>query len=142
MKKLELRVDGVNLGFAIQTISNAILMGKTIKLVISEWREKRSLSQNALMWMWLTEICEQIHKRIGEDHEPEVLHEYFKKKFCPQKTVMLGRKELTFSSTKRLDIGEMTHYLIQIENWAIENGFRLTIPEDCEYRRYIEEQNR
>ena len=138
---MEFRVDGVNLGYAIQIISNAILTGKTIKLVISEWKDTRSLSQNRLYWMWLNEICDQIQKRIGQEHDSETIHEYFKQTYCPQKSKMLGKKEIHIASTTKLDKGEMHFYLNQIEQWCIDRGFTLTTPDGCEYTNLREQQN-
>lgn len=34
--------------------------GKRWRIKISEYREKRSLPQNSLMWKWNTEIAEQL----------------------------------------------------------------------------------
>lgn len=141
MKKLELKVDGVNLGYCLKLISDAVLIGKTLKVEVGEWREKRSLSQNRLYWMWLNEICEQIHKRIGQSHDSETLHEYFKQCYCPQKSKLLGSKEIVIASTTKLDKGEMHFYLNQIEQWCIDRGFRLTTPIDSEYRQIMERQN-
>ena len=141
MKGLDLRIDGVNLGYVIQIISSAILGGKALRVQITEWKDKRSLNQNRLYWMWLNEICDQIQKRIGQEHDTETLHEYFKQSYCPQKSKLLGTKEIVIASTAKLDKGEMHFYLNQIEQWCIERGFRLTIPDGCEYSNLREVQN-
>lgn len=115
---------------------------KPLKIKITE-AGKRSLSQNALMWKWLTEISEQLKSRIGQDHDAETIHEYMKLQFCPCQEVNMGSnsKPISIRSTKRLDKGEMCHYLNKVEQWAIERGFRLTIPQDCEYMNLMEMQN-
>lgn len=107
---------------------------KPLKCIITNF-SRRSLSQNALMWKWLTEICEQIRNKGKGEFEPDDLHEYFKARYCPQKTLMFGDKELYVSSTKRLDKGEMTRYLDCVHAWSVDAGFKLTIPEDSEYAK-------
>ena len=105
---------------------------------------KRSLNQNSLYWKWLGEISSQIKVRIRQEHDTDTLHEYMKLQFCPCREVQLGTnsKPVAIRSTKRLDKGEMHHYLVKVEQWAIERGFRLTIPGDCEYVQLREVQVR
>lgn len=113
---------------------------KPLKVVVKN-HGKRSLSQNALMWVWLTEICNQIKNRGKGDFEPEDLHEYFKARYCPQKELRFGDKNLHIASTKRLDVGEMMTYMNCIHMWSIDAGFNLTIPESCEYIKLVREQS-
>lgn len=115
--------------------------GKPVSIEVKEWKESRSLSQNSTYWMWLSEISEQILKKINQNHDTETLHEYFKQCFCPQKEITLGKKEIIIASTKRLDSGEMCHYLNQIEKWCIDRGFKITIPINSEYQELINRQN-
>lgn len=125
-------------------INNLVASGKDYRVSIKEWRDKRSINQNQLMWMWLNEISNQLEQRIGQKHDAETLHEYMKLQFCPCIQVRLGTNSASIAirSTKRLDKGEMHHYLNKIEQWAIERGFMLTIPECCEYADLREIQNR
>ncbi|AUR95396.1 NinB protein [Vibrio phage 1.206.O._10N.222.51.B10] len=117
---------------------------KSYRIKITEWRDKRSLSQNSLYFMWLNEISNQIEQRLGQQHDSQVLHEYMKLQFCPQKEVTIGSNNasVAFRSTKRLDVGEMHHYLTKIEQWAIERGFKLTVPIDSQYAELAREQDR
>ena len=114
--------------------------GKPVRMKLTK-TASRSLSQNALYWKWNTELSEQIKTRTGQEHDTETVHEYFKLKFCPQKQVLFGKSNLKLQSTTRLDKGEFTFYLNQIEQWAVNLGFRLTIPEDSEYRNLMRLQN-
>lgn len=45
--------------------------GKCLRLQVKEWREKRSLSQNALSHMWYAEISEYLIKSGRTDATPE-----------------------------------------------------------------------
>lgn len=114
--------------------------GKPVRMKLTK-AASRSLSQNALYWKWNTELSEQIKTRTGQEHDSETVHEYFKLKFCPQKQVLFGKSNLRIQSTTRLDKGEFTFYLNQIEQWAVNLGFKLTIPEDSEYRNLMRMQN-
>lgn len=45
--------------------------GKCLRLQVKEWREKRSLSQNALSHMWYAEISEYLINSGRTDATPE-----------------------------------------------------------------------
>ncbi|AUR88666.1 NinB protein [Vibrio phage 1.168.O._10N.261.52.A10] len=117
---------------------------KSYRIKITEWRDKRSLSQNNLYWMWLNEISNQIEQRLKQCHDAETLHEYMKMQFCPQQEVAIGsnKASVKFRSTSKLQVGEMHHYLTKIEQWAIERGFKLTVPIDSQYAELAREQER
>lgn len=102
---------------------------------------KRSLSQNALYWKWLTEIAQQTKSKGYGVYDSEDMHVYFKDKFCVDKSLTIGKTTMQVKSTKRLDKGEMTFYMNQIHQWAINAGFRLSMPEDSEYYQSMQQQN-
>ena len=102
---------------------------------------KRSLSQNNLMWMWYSEIASQIQDKGQGEYSSDDLHEYFKDEFCPQKELRFGKKAKIVKSTTRLDTGEMTRYLNQVHHWCSGAGFKLTIPDDCEYAENMRKQD-
>jgi hypothetical protein len=102
---------------------------------------KRSLSQNALLWMWLTEIAQQTKQKGYGDYDSEDMHDYFKEKFCPCKSLTIGKTTIQVKSTKKLDKGEMTFYMNQIHQWSVNAGFRLSMPEDSEYMKLMQSQN-
>lgn len=112
---------------------------KPLKVRITQGGQ-RSLSQNALYWMWLGELVQQVKAKSGESYTTDDLHEYFKHRFCPSRPLTFGKREITVHSTTRLDSGEMTRYLTHVHEWAIGAGFKLTIPIDSEYRELLERQ--
>lgn len=114
--------------------------GATLKITVKDAR-KRSLSQNALLFMWYGELSTQIKQKSGESYSTDDLHEYFKMRFCPSKQLRFGGKEIQVTTTTRLDTGEMTRYLDQIHEWSCGAGFKLTIPINSQYREMIERQN-
>lgn len=110
-----------------------------VKMV--RWKDKRSIDQNSLYWMWMNEVSEQA-KINGKMFEPELWAEIFKKYYCPEKVIELPfGEQQTIKSTTKLDTGEMHHYLNQIEAWCMSQGFMLTIPESSEYKKLIDKSN-
>lgn len=113
---------------------------EAVEVVAKPWKDKRSLSQNRLLWQWMNEISDQAVVN-DQKHKPEVWHEYFKRYFCPIKLVpMPAGEDLQIRSTKKLDTGEMHHYLNQIEQWAQGHFYTLTIPHNCEYEQLKQKQ--
>jgi hypothetical protein len=74
--RMNLPVDGIKLhrgNFAAigQQIQPLLDAGQCFRLQVKPWREKRSLSQNALSHMWYTEISEYLIKSGRTDATPE-----------------------------------------------------------------------
>jgi len=148
MKKLEMRVDGVNLGYCLKVISDAILTGKVIKVVICEWREKRSLSQNALQHVIYGDISKYLVANGRDKWTPEYTKKQLKNKFLgwiDEEYIDIETGECTIKSVLRgsssLDKGEAYHYTTQIIEWAESIGCEIRIPAKCEYRDLQEQQN-
>ena len=142
MKDFKLTLS--SLGYLVTILTELLKNNnKSYRVSIKEWRESRSLSQNALYWKWLTEISKQSNLEIkGSKFKSEELwHEVFKKYYCAEKTITDGKVNTIVKSTKLLDVGEMTFYLSKIESWCIDRGIKLTIPIDSEYYNYINSQN-
>lgn len=55
--------------------------GKCLRLQVKEWREKRSLSQNALSHMWYAEISEYLINSGRTDATPEWVKRNLKKTY-------------------------------------------------------------
>lgn len=115
---------------------------KSYRVSVVEWRERRSLSQNSLYWVWLDEINKQNPLKVdgAEMSGAELWHEVFKKYYCQVKTITNGSTSLEVKSTKLLDVGEMTFYLNKIESWCMDRGIRLSIPETSEYYKLMQSQ--
>ena len=139
----DFRLNMGSLGTLVTELTKLLSTNKTYRVNVVEWREKRSLSQNSLYWKWLTEINQQSPLMIEDSNLDggELWHEVFKKYYCPVKNITNKEKILPIQSTKLLDVGEMTFYLNKIEQWAMDRGLRLTIPEDSEYAQLMQYQN-
>jgi len=131
VKDFKLTVNSI--GMLIQAIWKLDLT-KAWRVTIVQWRESRSGKQNKMYWKWLGEICTQWD--VTDD--PEILHEIFKKFYCPEKVI---NEHVSIKSTKKLDVGEMHFYLNRIECFCIDRGYLITIPDQCEYRELQDKQN-
>ncbi|MFS1317189.1 hypothetical protein ACLZAM_19325, partial [Klebsiella pneumoniae] len=92
--------------------------GKRWRIKISEYRERRSLPQNSLLWKWNSEIAEQLTAVGSDSFSDEEVHEWLKDMYCPAKPVTISGMTRYVKSTRRLDIGEMNKYLTDIDQWA------------------------
>ncbi len=141
MKDFKLTIS--SLGWFISELTKMITskQNKAYRVCVVEWREKRSLSQNALYHKWLDEISKQARVN-GKLFSVDVWHEYFKKYYCKPTVIdMPAGEPVTIITTTKLDVGEMHHYLNKIERWAQDKAFTLTIPLNCEYRELLERQD-
>jgi hypothetical protein len=141
MKDFKLTIG--SLGWLVTELTKVLKdSNKSYRVNVVEWREKRSLSQNALYWKWLDEINKQRPLSIkgSKIQGSELWHEVFKKYYCPVKNITNGENILPIKSTKILDVGEMTFYLNKIENWCIGESLILTIPESSDYYKFMESQ--
>ncbi|MFS7244448.1 hypothetical protein AB6880_01890 [Rahnella inusitata] len=121
-------------------LKELVASGKRYRVSIKEWHDKRSVSQNALLWKWNGEIAGQLVKAEKGTFTGEQLHEYLKEIYCPAKAITVMGETRYVKSTKLLDTGEMTIYLDQLNTWARQRGIRLTIPARCEYQQLRTQQ--
>ena len=133
MKEFKLNIS--SLGYLVAELTKIVTTSpnKSFRVSIKLWRESRSLSQNNLYWRWLTEIA----KQWEVSNDPEILHEIFKKYYCPEKVI---NEHVSIKSTKKLDVGEMHFYLNKIEIFCLDRGFKITIPDSSEYQQLKEKQ--
>lgn len=122
-----------------------------VKIEVSEYKNPRSLSQNALLHMWFGLIAKDFKlknfmydKNAETDLEPEM--EYLtaddvklmlKHKFLGTKDIRRGKLviENQLISTSSLDKGEMMHFMDQVYHWGIDRGIQLSIPAESEYMK-------
>ena len=127
---MTLPVDGIKLhrgNFAAigQQIQPLLDAGQCFRLQVKPWREKRSLSQNALSHMWYAEISEYLINSGRTDATPEWVKRNLKKTYlgCEEVTYtdfITGEKTTTWEPrhTAYLDTGEMHIFLVKVEMWC------------------------
>jgi len=97
--------------------------GRRIRIELEE--TTRTLAQNSYYWLYLSVISAE----TGDD--AEALHEHFKRRFCPRKTVRFHGKDYTLAkSTTSLAKWEFTEYLDRI---CTESGVPLPDPHVAGY---------
>ncbi|WP_145525874.1 hypothetical protein [Yersinia rohdei] len=129
------------------TLQILITSGKKYRVTICEWREKRSLNQNALSHMWYGEISAYLIKSGRTDATPAWVKRNLKKTYLGCEEVeytdfVTGEKVKMWEPrhTSKLDTGDMHFFLSQVEMWAAEFGLALTIPNGCEYSNLKQKQ--
>lgn len=109
------------------------LRNGTYTVTIKRKSEPRTLSQNALMWLWL-KCLEDATGQPAEDW-----HEYFKTKFNPKLVGVNGKVYRIGSSTARLSTTQMSDYMSKIQaEAAAEYGIVLPLPSDRYYQDFVE----
>lgn len=112
---------------AIDYIAKLPENGKRLDVSITLHRERRSIPQNSLYWMWVGLISDETGNNAND------LHEAFKAMFLGSKTVEIAgiTHEIPLSTTS-LDTAGFTHFLERLEAWATsELGIVLPHPEDA-----------
>ncbi len=122
-----IRAEGMR-ARVIECISN-LNLDKAWDITIEPHRERRSLSQNSLMWKWIGEVVEHVHEATGQDSDD--IHEFLKQKFLRPKVIEINGEIVKRWSTKGLSKAEMGAYMEKIYAWATsEMGLLLPVPED------------
>lgn len=120
---------------AVRSYLDLLPEGKRYNVSIVLHREKRSVDQNRLLWLWLG--C--ISAETGQDKDS--LHDYFKLKFLGFDTKTLwGTQLYSPVSTKSLDTKQFTDYLERVQAFACaELGIILPNPEDQYWEQFYEQ---
>lgn len=140
-----------SLGYLIQEITKLLTENPThsFRITIKLWREKRSISQNALQHCIYDEVSKFLIKKGRKDWCKKTVKKNLKNKylgwtveeFTDIKTGEIIKKE-TLRHTSDLDIGESYDYTTNILDFACSIGCEIRIPEKSEYRRLQEQQCR
>lgn len=104
------------------------------RLIIERYTEPRTLSQNALMWLWFT--C--IEQETGT--EKNVVHKHYCRKFLSETAYFQGIEEEIVRGTSELNTVQMTDFLNKVKaDAATELGITLPLPEDRYYNEFVNE---
>ena len=115
---------------SLENIFKLLANGEYI-LNVKKQASKRSLNQNALMWMWFA--C--IENELGQ--EKEDIHDHYCKKFLKREIEICGVRELVVSGTKNLTIEAMSNFMNKVQaDAASEFGIILPVPEDLAFEEF------
>ncbi|WP_071146126.1 hypothetical protein [Bacteroides ihuae] len=104
------------------------------RLKIERYVEQRTISQNALMWLWFT--C--IERETGTDKQD--VHDHYCMAFLRRTALINGVEMTVCGSTSMLNTLQMTDFLEKVKaDAAVELGITLPLPEDRYYAEFINE---
>lgn len=116
---------------AISRLKTYIINKNKYILTFGEIKEKRTLDQNKLYWVWLN--C--IEMETGNDKDE--LHEYFKDKLLPKMRLEMFDDTYERRSTKNLDTAMFSEYLERLKQFARDKlNIRLLSPEEQEFEAF------
>ena len=107
--------------------------GKMYKVSVTLHRDRRSLPQNSLYWLWLN--C--ISAETGND--VDALHDYFKDRFLSRKVEIFGDECSVGTSTTKLNTAEFTAFLDKVQQFAANEGIILPNPEDLYFEQFYQQ---
>lgn len=121
------------LGRTLDSIVSMLSNGK-YRVTVERYTEPRSLSQNALMWLWMT--C--IEEETGMAKED--VYNYYCRKFL-SRVIIIGGQEVTVNDTSSmLNTVQMSEFMTKIQaDAATELGIMLPLPSDRYYLEFIDE---
>lgn len=137
----------------LQNYQAAVTAGKPLIVNITDKKEQRSLAQNRLYWMWVTQIA----KRFGDDKDG--VHFDCKRRFLikiyrrddpeyaatcdavltfknmgePERYRLVADLVIDSTSTTDATVEQMTEYLNDIFVFYYKQGLRLSVPEDLKW---------
>lgn len=111
---------------------------KPLCVKLQPYENPRSLSQNALLHIWVREIKKGMEKKgvkvtVGDPDEAWKL--WLKRRFLGSDNFQIKNQiiEGQVKRTSNLTKGEMVHFMDQCYHWALEQGINLSIPKESEY---------
>lgn len=106
-----------------------IPIGTIVRVELPDLVKKRTNSQNALYWKWLTEAVKAVADETGNDIDD--LHEFFKHKFLTPRVIEVRGETVQKYSTAKLTTQEMAEYTDKIYAWVTQElGIRLPLPDE------------
>ncbi|MDO4185095.1 MAG: hypothetical protein Q4D30_01205 [Bacteroidales bacterium] len=129
--------------------NGSVTMDKTFEFMCSQLRngtytvsierkaEPRTVSQNALMWMWF-QCMEAETGTLKQD-----IHDYYCQKFLARRAVIGGVEKWVTGGTSKLNTAQMTDFLNKVQaDAASEFGIMLPLPSDRFYQEFLNEYRR
>ena len=97
---------------------------KPLEVKIKPFKRKRRVEANAYYWLLLTHIAQEMYrmKLTDQYYTPEMLHEYYKRKFLGKRVVINGDVLLLPESSADKSVLEFLDYVTQVEADASEMG--------------------
>lgn len=118
-------------------------LDRPMMMTLALHEPRRTLSMNALWWMWMQELAVYFSAKAGPFSKDDI-HDLMKHQFLGyDEPRTIGKTEIPrqLRSTAKLSKGEMLHLMQQVDAWAADHGCLLARPEDAEYEELARRQN-
>ena len=114
---------------------------KPLAVKLVEHKNPRTLSQNALFHMWMSQGAKHFSGQ-GKECRCRAAQAPAEVQIVALNEVQVGSKVVpgVVRSTKKLNRGEMHDFMGKCESWLLDLGVKLTIPGDSEYMKLKEAQ--
>jgi hypothetical protein len=129
--------------FVLSHAAQLVEQEKFVAVKVEEYKPPRSLSANALYWLWMSELANHFKKK-GRAESKDDMHDLMRHKFLGwTEARKIGKTKInsTLKSTTKLNKSEMCFYMEKVAAWAAEVGCFLTDPAESQYRQFIDKQN-
>lgn len=111
----------------------ATLRNGRYTVTITREKSKRSLKQNALMWLWFNCIAEQTTTPVN------IVHDYYCTQFLHHPIEWNGRSAPIVEGTKHLSEERMHDFLEKVKADALTDlGIQLPLPEDRFFEQFYQ----
>lgn len=111
----------------------SLLKNGTYTLSIKRKTQRRTQSQNALMWMWFK--C--MEDSSGTDKQD--WHDYYCAKFLTTEKELGGKRFTIIGGTSTLNTVQMSNFMDKVQaDAATEWGVTLPLPQDRFYQEFID----
>ena len=114
----------------------SLLKNGTYSIEIKSTKERRTVSQNALMWMWFA--C--IERETGTPKQD--VHDYYCRQFLRRQITWNDHAITVIGETKKLNTQQMTEFLNKVQaDVATEFGITLPKPGDRFFNDFYSQFN-
>lgn len=123
----------------------SLLRNGEYTVTIKKKTKPRSLSQNALYWVWLRSVGNCFAEMTGDEfwctkEGQDNLHNKYAKKYLSYPKEVNGHVEYVTHSTTSLTTAQMSAYMEKIKaDVATEFGMVLPLPQDRYYSAFIDQ---
>ena len=132
MKKTRIILTEADRHSAAQAIQ-ILPLDKPLKVTVEVYKKNRSLAQNNLLWMWMTQLSNEYGLKTGKFYDPEVWKLQMCKQFLEMKHMEWpnGDEWEEIRGTSKLKTDEFSKFLENVDHFVgSEYEIQLNHPDD------------
>lgn len=116
----------------LDSVLSALRNGRYVMTIARE-KEPRSISQNALMWLWFNCIATETGTPVQD------VHDYYCARFLKMPVLFNGHSALVVKGTSKLDKVRMGKFLDDVQaDASTELGITLPLPSDRGFETFFQ----